>query len=550
MQHNKKRGIWIILISFYTTFCVGCFAIMKERADSQASESPSDLFGLDRPNSLAKSAPLSVREKKPKITVYGVLRDDQVAIFKDSACTQKIGEAIATQSYVVIESTQELSDGEYRIYGMRSKGGQHSECSINYALINVDTNLNQTTMTSLTQTTAISLVGQFSNLVTYDQINFYKEANCTGAILQTTTIGASQSYIDFHSLNSGTYQISFRVSYQDKESNLLTSNCVSGLNAVLSGQTLTTTYISRWQTEANNNGYKKIDLPVPNQASDIFDAVVNWGDGTSSRVLKTNLSSQSHTYANAGVYDIEIGGSFSGMPLNNVLTAEQLVDVKQWGANPWKSMASMFYSTHLTSFSASDLPNLSECTSFNRLFYASQFNGNLNNWDVSHVIDMSYVFAENVVFNQPLNNWNTASVTDMSFMFSGADSFNQPIGNLNTSNVTKMTGMFSSNDSFNQSINNWNTSKVTEMSSMFSLASAFNQSLSNWNTSSVTSMQAMFASAFSFNQDISNWNTSSVIDMSSMFQSSHFNQPIGSWDTSNVTNMSNMFASNITKAAA
>ena len=45
-------------------------------------------------------------------------------------------------------------------------------------------------------------------------------------------------------------------------------------------------------------------------------------------------------------------------------------------------------------------------------------------------------------FNQPLNNWNVSNVTTMGFMFYMAESFNQPLNNWNVSNVTNMSNMF------------------------------------------------------------------------------------------------------------
>ena len=48
---------------------------------------------------------------------------------------------------------------------------------------------------------------------------------------------------------------------------------------------------------------------------------------------------------------------------------------------------------------------------------AHAFNQPLNNWNVSSVTDMSYMFYFAVVFDQPLNNWNVSNVTTMEFMF-------------------------------------------------------------------------------------------------------------------------------------
>ena len=51
--------------------------------------------------------------------------------------------------------------------------------------------------------------------------------------------------------------------------------------------------------------------------------------------------------------------------------------------------------------------------------------GEINNWDVSKVTDMRWMFHGAESFNQPLNNWNVSKVTRMSYMFAYARSFNQ-----------------------------------------------------------------------------------------------------------------------------
>ena len=55
--------------------------------------------------------------------------------------------------------------------------------------------------------------------------------------------------------------------------------------------------------------------------------------------------------------------------------------------------------------------------------------GEINNWDVSNVTDMSIMFSseEATFFNQPLNKWNVSKVTEMEGMFYHARSFNQPL---------------------------------------------------------------------------------------------------------------------------
>ena len=126
--------------------------------------------------------------------------------------------------------------------------------------------------------------------------------------------------------------------------------------------------------------------------------------------------------------------------------------------------------------------------------------GEINNWDVSKVTDMSHMFKDS--FNQPLNKWNVSKVTNMRGMFWTCRSFNPPLNNWNVSNVTTMGLMFQDATSFNQPLNNWNVSNVTDMMLMFTRARSFNRPLNNWNVSKVETMFAMFDDATSLNQPL------------------------------------------------
>ncbi len=249
-----------------------------------------------------------------------------------------------------------------------------------------------------------------------------------------------------------------------------------------------------------------------------------------------------------------------------------LVDVEQWGTTLWSSMAWTFGACTNLHISASDMPNLSEVTDMNGMFfsctsldgpenlndwdvsnvetmvdlfnYALLFNQDISNWDVSAVTDMNSMFRSAVAFNQDIGNWDVSNVTDMNMMFETASSFNQDISSWDVSKVTRMGSMFLNAKSFNQDIGSWNVSNVTDMNRMFQEAIAFNHNISMWDVSKVRNMSAMFLSATAFDQDISNWNVSQVNYMDYMFRNAlSFNADIGGWDVSKVYNMSLIFFS-------
>ena len=143
--------------------------------------------------------------------------------------------------------------------------------------------------------------------------------------------------------------------------------------------------------------------------------------------------------------------------------------------------------------------------------------GNISDWDVSCVTDMTSLFDGAFSFNGDISGWDVSNVNGMFFMFRNASSFNGDIFSWDVSSVTTMSEMFSGASSFNGNISDWDVSSVTNMRYLFSGASSFNGDISSWDVSSVTNMHGMFYVDLSFNQDVSSWDVANVEDMGGMF---------------------------------
>ncbi|WP_282043130.1 BspA family leucine-rich repeat surface protein [Winogradskyella flava] len=296
-------------------------------------------------------------------------------------------------------------------------------------------------------------------------------------------------------------------------------------------------FISTWQTTTANES-----ITIPTIDTETYNYDIDWGDGTTTTNHTENAS---HTYSTQGSYDVTITGLFPriyflGIPEEE---SDKIIDIKQWGDNPWTSMQWAFINCTNLQISATDAPNLSNVAHMDSMFNgASSFNQPINHWDVSNVISMSAVFANSSIFNQPLDNWDISNVTDIRFMFSNASAFNQPLNSWNVSNIILMNGLFKNATSFNQPLNTWDTSNINTMTSIFENATSFNQPVDTWSTANVTSMSSLFKDASSFNQPLNNWDASNVTNMNRLFENaSSFNQPLDNWDTSNVTEMRNLF---------
>ena len=143
----------------------------------------------------------------------------------------------------------------------------------------------------------------------------------------------------------------------------------------------------------------------------------------------------------------------------------------------------------------SSLTNCIKCNNFSSIF--SGFDKvkhiiGIENWDVSNVKDMSYMFAGCDKFNCDLSNWDVSGVGDMVDMFKFCSNFNCDLSKWDVSSVKNMSGMFYDCENFNSDLSKWNVSKVENMKDMFSYCYNFNSDLSKWNVSEVTDMKYMF----------------------------------------------------------
>merc|ERR1711939_304998 len=93
--------------------------------------------------------------------------------------------------------------------------------------------------------------------------------------------------------------------------------------------------------------------------------------------------------------------------------------------------------------------------------------GEIGDWNVSAVTNMSLLFLDQKDFNENISRWDTSNVTNMGYMFAHASSFNQPVEGWNTAKVTNMSRMFESASSFSQPVEGGNTANVREMGNMF-----------------------------------------------------------------------------------
>jgi surface protein len=307
-------------------------------------------------------------------------------------------------------------------------------------------------------------------------------------------------------------------------------------------------FITIWKTDNTGSASNKIILPITGTNYDIYWERVSDTSVNGNMTTVGNSSGQTIEFPEPGMYRVYVSqgdGKVSSFSFNGEGDRLKLLEVSNWGTIPWTTMLRAFYNCSNLKISATDMPDLTQLDNLFAMFRGcSQIEQipYIQNWDVSKVTNMSYLFSEATLFNQPLNNWDVSNVTNMSHIFFDASLFNQPLNNWDVSNVTNMSNMFYLASAFNQPINNWDVRNVTNMYGMFSTTSKFDQPLSDWDISKVTNISYMFNFATSFNHPLNNWNITKVTNITGVFNGAYaFNQPLNDWDVSSVTDMTYMF---------
>jgi len=369
-------------------------------------------------------------------------------------------------------------------------------------------------------------------------------------ITASDTIGVDTIWFNWAGINE-TYISALNITFSEGTHILRawandTVGNIGATSVIVSIFTFSAPFLSVWDTTLTSTGSSPNNqVRLPLEEGGIYDFAVDWGDGSRHLITNWNQPEATHNYTSTGIYDIKLDGLITGWRFNNYGDRLKLLEISQWGPLRLGNSGAYFYGCSNLNLMATDNLDLTGTTTLMNAFrFCNNLGttGNMNDWDVSSVTDMTSMFDGASSFNQAIGSWDVSSVTDMNSMFRFASSFNQSIGAWDVSSVTDMEAMFSYATSFNRAIGTWDVSSVTDMSVMFGQASSFNQPIGTWSVVSVTEMGAMFAYASSFNQPIGTWSVFGVTSMAGMFHDAlSFNQPIGTWEVSTVRWMDEMF---------
>lgn len=161
-------------------------------------------------------------------------------------------------------------------------------------------------------------------------------------------------------------------------------------------------------------------------------------------------------------------------------------DITAWDTSSVTDMSSMFEDAVNFNGNLGSWSRTGNVTTMSRMFMnADAFNADLVSWDTGSVTDLSFMFAETANFHGDVRTWDLSSVTTTAHMFqnSAFDYYSlgawggDPVWDV--SHVQDLSFMFAG-ARYNHSLAGWDLSSATDVTSMFQDATNFNQDLSSW----------------------------------------------------------------------
>lgn len=130
-------------------------------------------------------------------------------------------------------------------------------------------------------------------------------------------------------------------------------------------------FITEWVIPADS---LSVTLPLTNGSGETYNCIVYWGDGTNSTITSWDSPNKTHTYVNAGTYQISIYGTCEGWSFANSGDKLKITKVIHWGSGSnfagfVRLMQGFYGCTNLISIGTSKIkPSGNKLTTFNAAF--------------------------------------------------------------------------------------------------------------------------------------------------------------------------------------
>ena len=201
------------------------------------------------------------------------------------------------------------------------------------------------------------------------------------------------------------------------------------------------------------------------------DFDVNWGDGN----IDTNITTQAdsrldHSYSSGGIYEIKITSRlglthYNFNPSPDVL---KLIDIVNWGTNSTlTNFSNLFYGANsLTSISATDVPDLSNVTTFQAMLRSSAINYDFSSWDFTNATTFTFFALSATAINSSIGGNNFSNMTSGQSFYQGVTTNTSSLANLTIGGNVSYFFYATSNFSFN-TLTNVDFSNVTNATGFF-----------------------------------------------------------------------------------
>ena len=322
-------------------------------------------------------------------------------------------------------------------------------------------------------------------------------------------------------------------------------------NRLFSGGATNPNFLMTIDTTNAGSASNTFILPAGNVGT--YDAVIDWGDGSTSTITAFNDADLTHVYSVGGTYQISISGSFPNIKFNNVGDKLKAISIDNWGNCGFTSLDSSFFGCSNLVINATDyLTN--NITSIYRAFSVCS---SITTFPNFNKFNTSSVTSSRLCF-QSTSSLTSLDMSDMDFSscsnFGAAGSngmfLSSGIQSINLSNITLNTSSFTFSAFFYNcssltTITGFNTldfSNCTDFSFAFYNCTSLNSAnLTNLDFSNCTTFYRTFYTNTGWTTlDVSNWTLNSVsnVNMRETFRLCGTRNIIG-LDTWNIEKVNN-----------
>ena len=239
-------------------------------------------------------------------------------------------------------------------------------------------------------------------------------------------------------------------------------------------------YIFKINT-ALGNGNDTFQFTVPSGGTKDFD--INFGDGTQVNNVTSHADSRlNHSYSSGGVYTIKVNiRDLKSYVIGQGSDGLKYIDIVNWGDN--STLTSLIFlfkgANNLTSISATDSPNLTNCTTFREFMRSSPLNADLSGWDFSSGINFQLACLGATGLNSSLGNNVFSSMTIGNSVFQSVSSNTSSLANLTIGGNVSYFFYFAQNFAYN-TLTNVDFSAVTNATGFFQNSDLNNSEYQNF----------------------------------------------------------------------